>query len=84
MKSKCKHHNCEAVKYGISDDVAVPDKDGKITLLLNGNEISHVPWMVGNCLDCITVIVENEGYFSETPPDDYMDANQLNQGWGYY
>ena len=84
MKTKCKNSQFTAKKYGNSNNVAIPNRDGKITLLEDGNEIPYDDWMFGNCLDCITEIVENEGYFSETSPDDYMDADQLNQGWGYY
>ena len=82
MESKCKNSQCTAKKYGNSDNVAVPSRDGKIKLLWR--EISYNDWMHGICLDCITESVEHEGYFSETSPADYMDADQLNQGWGYY
>lgn len=81
MKDKCKHHNCDALKYGNSDEVAVPDEEGRVTLLDNGNQVDYQSWMKGNCLDCITAITEFEGEMSETPESDYLDSNISNQGW---
>ena len=78
---KCNHRNCDALKSGESDEPAKPNNEGLITLLDGGNQVNYQDWMVGNCLDCITGIIEFEGYMEDTSPSDYMDAQQLNQGW---
>jgi len=69
---KCNHKSCQAVKYGQSDKVAIPDKQGKITLLSCGSRAVYKDWMRGICLDCITGITEFEGEMSETPCSDYI------------
>ena len=71
MKEKCKHPNCDALKCGESDEVAVPSEAGRVTLLDSGNEVVYESWMKDLCLDCITAITEFEGYMSETPLSDY-------------
>ena len=59
MSSKCKHVQCEAAKYGQSDEVAVPD-DGMVTLFnCDGDKAIYQSWMEGLCLDCITAINES-------------------------
>ena len=80
LPEKCNHNSCQAVKYGQSDKVAVPDKNGKVTLLSCGNKVIYENWMKGICIDCITAIKEFEGEMSETPYSDYMPAEQLNRG----
>ena len=61
--------------------VAVPSDSGQVTLLDGGKRIAYDIWMEGMCLDCITSVTEFEGEMSETPFSDYMDAEQLNEGW---
>lgn len=73
MKEKCKYTNCDALKYGESDEVAIPSETGRVTLLDSGNEVVYESWMKDLCLDCITAITEFEGEMSETPLSDYSD-----------
>ena len=81
LSEKCKYPNCQSVKYGQSDKVAVPDKDGKVTLLSCGNKVAYKDWMKGICIDCITAINEFEGEMSETPYSDYMPSDAVNREW---
>jgi hypothetical protein len=69
---KCNHYSCQAVEYGQSDRVAVPDKNGEVTEIACGSKVTYENWMEGLCIDCITVIREFEGEMSETPCSDYM------------
>ena len=71
LSEKCNHNSCQAIKYGQSNQVAIPDKKGEVTLLSCGNKVSYTDWMQGICLDCITGIIEFEGGMSETPYSDY-------------
>mgnify|MGYP001580727595 FL=1 len=57
--SKCKHVQCQAVQYGQSDEVAIPD-DGMVRLFnCDGDKIPYQSWMEGLCQDCITAINES-------------------------
>jgi hypothetical protein len=72
---KCTNNSCEAIKYGQSNQVAIPDKAGKVTLLSCGSKVEYQDWMKGICLDCITGIKEFEGEMSETSSNDYMSQD---------
>lgn len=62
--NKCKHVQCQAVQYGQSDEVAIPD-DGMVRLFnCDGDKIPYQSWMAGLCQDCITAINES-GVMSE-------------------
>ena len=74
MPNKCTESNCK-------NEVAVKDKEGKVTLLDSGNKVDYESWMQGICLDCITGINEFEGEMSETPYSDYMPADAVNREW---
>ena len=72
---KCNNNTCQAIKYGQSNNVAIPNKAGKVTLLSCGSNVAYKDFMKGLCLDCITGIKEFEGEMLETPTSDYMPLN---------
>ena len=75
LMKKCNNNTCQAIKYGQSNHVAIPDKAGKITLLSCDSKVEYKGWMKDICLDCITGIKEFEGEMSETSKSDYMPLN---------
>jgi len=81
MTEKCTHYNCEALKYNQSDEVAVPDKSGRVTLLACGSKVSYESWMEGICIDCITGIKESEGEMSDQTNADDWYTRRAESGW---